>query len=461
MLDENSSVEVYVAECDSCENTAVDGMGMQIMETSGDKLCDECYTDHGALCTECDLYEYTDLMVYIDVISSHVCQACFDSHYFECNNCSEVRASDDMYESEDGDICHDCHSDQYIECMECATTVHNDNAHHGSAPSGYDLQVCDACFDNEFGYCASCDAITYYGDLDTYDRCDNCAQSETAVHDYSYKPSVYARADATDLHHKELVFMGVELEVEARDKDDVEDYAQRLIDTYGDENYGENSAVLWATEDGSLDCGLELVSQPATLNYHVNSYMWKKECRYMRDNGWTSHDTSTCGLHVHVNRNSHLQHHPKWSLLNSPAEGGMTITDGHQAKIMFFTHSQEELLTQLGRRNSSFGRFDKDKKLKKLDKGGSAYNYRDYDRHAVCFANRNTIEFRFPKGTLIPDTLYATLEMIDAIVRFTKFYSSARLSNIERTHKHFLDFASDPRNDYPYLSHYINERSIQ
>jgi hypothetical protein len=68
------------------------------------------------------------------------------------------------------------------------------------------------------------------------------------------------------------------------------------------------------------------------------------------------------------------------------------------------------------------------------------------------------VELRLFRGTLRLNTFYATLEMADAIVRFCKNYSAARMVNATRARNEWLDFAQN--NGYEYLPNYLIERSV-
>ncbi len=61
---------------------------------------------------------------------------------------------------------------------------------------------------------------------------------------------------------------------------------------------------LYCKHDGSIDEGFELVSYPMTLDYHIATMPWLDILTMAQRLGYLSYQTSTCGLHIHVNRNS-------------------------------------------------------------------------------------------------------------------------------------------------------------
>lgn len=82
--------------------------------------------------------------------------------------------------------------------------------------------------------------------------------------------------------------------MEIDDGNDANECADALADV---------TSAIYCKRDGSLgDEGVEIVTHPATLNYHLTKLAWDRIIETATDNGYTSHDTETCGLHVHVGR---------------------------------------------------------------------------------------------------------------------------------------------------------------
>ena len=61
---------------------------------------------------------------------------------------------------------------------------------------------------------------------------------------------------------------------------------------------------LYIKHDGSLDEGFELVTHPMSLSYHCKEMPWQAMLDTLVDMGYRSHQTGTCGLHCHVNRDA-------------------------------------------------------------------------------------------------------------------------------------------------------------
>ena len=130
------------------------------------------------------------------------------------------------------------------------------------------------------------------------------------------------------------------------------------------------------------------------------------------------------------------------------------LTEAHEIKIAFFLHTQRQMFRKLGRRNArNYGYFVNDKALKK----GANTNV---SRHEAVNFTPSTIEMRFPKGTLNLSTLYATLEMIDSVVRWTRTFSVARLGHGREARRAWLAFSQDKANAYEYLPSYMATRQV-
>ena len=92
-------------------------------------------------------------------------------------------------------------------------------------------------------------------------------------------------------------YLGVELEIDGAGESS--DHA-RKIQCAGN----RDCEHIYIKHDGSLDDGLEVVTHPMTLSYHMSEMPWQAVIDKARQLGYTSHQAGTCGLHVHVNRSS-------------------------------------------------------------------------------------------------------------------------------------------------------------
>lgn len=112
--------------------------------------------------------------------------------------------------------------------------------------------------------------------------------NDSIIHDYYYKPDPI-------FYGKGQPHYGIELEID--EGGEYDDNAERIL------NIGNRiNEHIYCKHDGSLDDGFEIVSHPATLEYHTNTIPWKKILDEALEMGYYSHNSGTCGLHVHINR---------------------------------------------------------------------------------------------------------------------------------------------------------------
>ena len=358
------------------------------------------------------------------------CEEC-SYEYHECNDCSAVAHSDHMTAAEEGMLCEHC-VHRYVRCYNCDLLVHEDTTGY---PEDNDAPYCEDCINSVCFTCVMCNLLYTDDDYGEDSQCCHCTEADGVrdLQSYDYTPFPFVfHKHGTDNGHRPY-FMGVELEVEAPNHSIRDEVASDI-------NQGET--YFYAKSDGSLDIGFEVCSHPSTLYYHLRSGLWRRLIRTLRQEGFKSHDTDTCGLHIHLSRGRMI------------GDNSAKLTEAHEIKIAFFLHTQRQMFRKLGRRNAqSYGYFVNDKELKKgANTNGS--------RHEALNFTSNTVEMRFPKGTLNLSTLYATLEMIDSVARWTRTFSVARLGHGRNARRAWLAFCQDKANAYEYLPSYMATRQV-
>ena len=167
-------------------------------------------------------------------------------------------------------------------------------------------------------------------DEDTHDNpyCESCypdRENDEIIHDYYYKPSpifysldknnneskqqcmsslqrTFPKASSTEQQctnnkYQDKLYLGVELEID--EGGECVEYAEKLLDIANN-----NNDHIYIKHDGSIDDGFEIVSHPMTMSYHKNIMPWYDILIKAVRMGYVSHNTDTCGLHVHVNRSA-------------------------------------------------------------------------------------------------------------------------------------------------------------
>ena len=182
-----------------------------------------------------------------------------------CANCGGEHSIDQMFEVEGDWLCEDCAERLTVICDHCAERVYEENAVEDDTHT-----LCDHCFDEYYVRCEDCNRIIHrdraYWDNDDNAYCASCWDEHSEViHEYSYTPDLV-------FHGKGLRHFGVELEID--DGGTVNSNAEKLLNIANAN--GEN---LYIKTDGSLDEGLELVTHPMTLEYHLNEMPWAEVLR--------------------------------------------------------------------------------------------------------------------------------------------------------------------------------------
>ena len=90
-------------------------------------------------------------------------------------------------------------------------------------------------------------------------------------------------------------FFGVELEIDGAGEDP--DNACEILSVAN-----RDRQLVYCKHDGSLGDGFEIVTHPMSLEFHQNTMPWAELLKEAISMGYTSHQATTCGLHVHVSR---------------------------------------------------------------------------------------------------------------------------------------------------------------
>lgn len=267
-----------------------------------------------------------------------------------------------------------------------------------------------------YHYCEHCDRwVSEWYWNDSLECCEDCENDLLLVKSYHYHKGYYRPYGDSNKR------IGVELEVDSNNWcADREEVARAVYEILGDRVYFE--------EDGSLsDIGFEIISQPHDLEA-LKALNWSDAFRSLIDNEYRSHDTDTCGLHLHFSK--------EWCG-DTEAERVRSV-----AKIVMFYDKNWEALYKLSRRdNTEYCRrdyaydaisgddvltadADTITKLVEDKKHGTRYtavNLTPYDRHG-------TIEFRLGRGTLNYKTFMAWIDLHRAICEQSRTAKSYRFS---------------------------------
>ena len=310
----------------------------------------------------------------------YVCECCIrDSNlFFRCLEGGENYTRNFLWGSFQGDdVCMNC-SDEYFVCPSC-TDVYP--ASERVYYTHTDEELCPECME---------------------ERCRNVSN---LIEDYYYKPTpiFYGESD-------ENAYLGVELEVDntCGDYDNSLIYkaAESLIDDYGEQIYLKH--------DGSLSRGFEIVSHPCTLNYHYSQLNWRNIMEICKDGTLYSHDTNSCGLHIHLSRDFFGDSQEVQDLHISKLL--LLVSKFYDSHLLKFSRRQYSELRWCS--NPSIDYEDSDNEYTIVDKMKQLKSKGRYV--AVNLENQYTIEFRLFKGTLNINTFIASLQFVVEISRYAK-----------------------------------------
>lgn len=351
-----------------------------------------------------------------------------ETELITCCYCDAELNDENVYYGSDGDnCCEDCFNERFFTCSECDHTGYQENVYYSQIAC---RSYCRDCFYEIFTYCEHCDTEIYREDsryiesrqMDVCERCYNEIRSESDIHSYDHKPTPVFHTIDTETAPR--LYLGIELEID--DGEDKDFTAESLIDI------SEDNDLFYLKEDGSLNRGFEIVSHPCTLAFHVQKFPWEKISEICIKNGWKSHDTKTCGLHIHINK-SYLSH-------------------CESIKLAILVNTNMSVMEKFARRNES--KWSKFKNIKKkLEANTSEERY-----EAINWLNRKTIEFRLFRGTLKADTLLATMQFVHAMVNFVKTVNTQQV--IRDGIGLLLGYINNNRNIYAELLTYLKSKNI-
>jgi hypothetical protein len=355
-----------------------------LSEVTEDEIyCEELLSDYDLVrCDDCGDWELSDRVQEPAQTSDSVCRQCIDNHYTYSN-----------------------YYDAY---------VHQDYARTAYDSDGDEVTI--HCDDDDF-------AFSYDDDEYHHRSYDN---RRHLIRDYhSAKRNDSFKFIESDWVKRNNRYMGVELEIECRDSK--YDAVERLNNVLNDGDIGRR---VWFENDGSLSSsGFEMITNPMGLDTHADLWAWLQDKNLTKS--LRSHDTSTCGLHIHVSRNN--LHDLQLNRIN-----------------VFLNHPDNAALIKAVARRyaTNYAR------IREKQMGKAHYAVDRYD--ALNLENDDTIEFRIFKGTLKHESLMAALEFTNAVVNFTNPGSPAGFNlSAER----FVRFIATPaqRAETRYLRSYLKE----
>jgi hypothetical protein len=370
-------------ECEKCNERFEDENSNSVNDKT---ICDKCYTDLVVTCNHCDTSVFEE-NTHSDEDGNDYCSACGEEYLISCGKCECAYDRDDMTYTEDHNyVCSDCSTRHFSACSDCSDVFLTNNMSQRN--SGI--------------YCEGCEGDHMDGNSD-------------GVSEYSYKP------DPIFYGHDNNLFMGVEVEMDCGGNSN---YSARQLMGIMNE-YGHSH--IYIKEDGSISEGFEVVSHPATLDYHMNSMKWEKMFDKAVVLDYRSHSTQSCGLHVHISRDF-------FGDGESEQDVGIMkllyLVERFWDEVLKFSRRSEAKAKQWANRYGLYNSEQNDpSQLLDRAKADTA-RYR-----AVNLLNEHTIEIRIFRGSLRYETLIATLQFCHLLSTLSNTLELQEVVNL-----HWSDF---------------------
>lgn len=325
-----------------------------------------------------------------------------------CADCGDLFLGPSGLNENEEPICSTCR-DNYLVCSDCGCIVHEDRATAIGSRA-----ICPDCLDS-YGTCPNCNELHPFDDM-VYDEnrdqyyCGLCDRNES-VRSYCYVPGwIYHPPLVRSPRGKAILYFGAELEVEATNGKNGE---WATVESMG-------NGFWFCKGDGSLADGFEAVSHPATIDHwRTVDLSWFE---FLREAGYRSYNTTTAGMHVHVNRSA--------------------LSSLTQCKLLRFFRNSHRFILLVSRRRlanlNQWAAIERDDNLTITRKVGNKVGCNRYV--ALNLTNPATVECRIFRGTLSPESFLRNLEFLNALILY------CRQSPMDRLHYgSFLEWIAGPK----------------
>jgi len=336
--------------------------------------------------------------------------------HLETNDCSICEICDRCDSHPSCDCCHECNLESCMCCENCGG-IREDTCEccsYCGEPYNHECDECGGyeCRDGRRG-CRCNQAIMGYGDVpNSVDframRGDKAESVTLNCNDY------YPTAPDT------APYLGLEVECEAYSGS-----ADEIATTWNESGLG------WSTHDGSLSDGAECKTHPTTYQY-LRQSNFSDTLRAMVRQGARAWGHSSCGLHIHVSTSafSGKAHQWRFAFLHASALNmELEKIAGRKGKTGYcrFPHEGGDQAPLMDRRTGDYVRTGATRSSRgdyvyapeypqKIIAGTQAKQ----GREVAVNVNEQTIELRFWKGSLNPETVLGAAAIEDALIKWSK-----------------------------------------
>jgi hypothetical protein len=329
----------------------------------------------------------------------HLCFSC-EHGIYKCNICKKMGSYDELTSLYfDELICLKCAS-VFDYCLTCSRKS-NWYSNEGYKYKGITCLICYYCSSNFFKQCSNCHYFSTFK-IGVDDYCDFCYLESVSVKNNWYKPQFLDFISHNDDNTK--LFLGIELEIELVSNMTSSEVGYERNYVYKRsiiaKEIMKNFPMLYVKHDGSLRCGIEIVSSPMTYNFII-----KEEETFLKLFDYTKSINlkarATCGMHIHLSRCS--------------------FTQAHLLKFIKIVNENFEFIRTFTRRTrSSLQRFADVRQKNYKDIISSLRQNISRKYSSVNFGNKDTVELRIFKGVDKFDDFIRNIEFTKSLYDFTK-----------------------------------------
>ena len=451
-------------------------------------------------------YNYVDYIITKDIEELETIEEKENISAICCDCYALIHENETSFTNIEGDeICEECRDDHYTECEHCDELLHNDYIHWAYNDEGCDVALCESCYDNETFYCDDCERTIYSDDYyndrnchticsecynDHWHECSNCGENVPddeceLTDDYEYicnqcreeleneeeeeasqMLSYHNSGRDTELRSYDKILhvtendnfnktMGYELETEQGNSDTSRAHYCKTLDA----KMNEEKRHIHFEEDSSLQRGVEIISEPMTLEYWnaEKEGKWSEMLETCNSMGYQSHNGGRCGLHVHFNKNWFGKTEQE---RNEKLETLFLFFENYKDEIISFSRRDYfgfcEFLSRKGNNVDILQNLHDTKLQDKITKSTQFINARKtytghHDAINVDTSTGKTYEIRILRGTLKKETFIASIEFIVNLLEC--------IANEPRENISFTKVVNYKPTKY--LKAYIKEREIK
>jgi len=252
----------------------------------------------------------------------------------------------------------------------------------------------------------------YGGDGCCLECCSEQEEEEELIHPYHCsEPDLVFHGDENT-----RLFFGVELETE-----NYQDRGAAAEELYAQ---SQSEELFYLSEDCSLDNGIEIITQPCTLDFHLDKFPWGKIIDIVLSHGGKSESGKHAAMHIHLSKTFFRSSYPP-----------KVTYDLYELRFAYLFEKFRTELLKFARTSSYLAnRSAQPKELKSLRKEARETAQRSplyYGKYqAVNLRHDETIEVRIFRGTLRTTDIKASLELVDFLAHLVTKTSNQTLQRL-------------------------------